>query len=194
MACAKPYKGERLIVLSAPSGAGKNTVFDALKERMPSVRRAITATTRTPRAGETDGIDYYFLSRDAFLRKAADGELAEQNAYADCFYGTPNSELLSRDGETVVLIIDVNGKDAIKRAYPKATSVFLMPPSMEELRRRIMERNQNEPADMARRLAISEEEMAKAPTFDHVLINDDVARCAEALMEVIQAVETVDGE
>ena len=194
MACAKSYDGERLIVLSAPSGAGKNTVFDALKERMPSVRRAVTATTRAPRAGEIDGIDYYFLSKDAFLRKAAAGELAEQNAYADCFYGTPNSELLSRDGETVVLIIDVNGKEAIKRAYPKAISVFLMPPSMEELRRRIKERNQNEPADVARRLAIAEQEMAKAPTFDHVLINDDIDRCAQALMEVIQAMQTANGE
>ncbi len=188
------YRGERLIVLSAPSGTGKNTVFDALQTRMPSVRRAITATTRAPRDGERDGVDYYFLSKEAFLRKAATGELAEQNAYADRYYGTPNSELLSKNGEAVVLIIDVNGKDAIKRSYPLATTVFLMPPSMEELTRRIIGRDQNSPDDIARRLAIAEEEMAKAPSFDHVLINDDVERCAAALAQVIEAVLTANGE
>ncbi len=181
------YAGERLFVVSAPSATGKNTVFDALQALVPFVRRAITVTTRLPRDKEQDGVDYYFVTKEEFLRRADAGAFVEQNRYADHWYATPKAELCADEAEVVVLIIDVHGKDAVTAAYPQAKSVFLMPPSMEELRRRILSRNQNSPEDVERRLEIAREEMARAQTYDYVLVNDDVDRCAAELAAIVQA-------
>jgi len=185
--CAS-LNGERLIILSAPSGTGKNAVCQALERRLPYVRRAVTATTRQPRSDEKPGVDYHYLTVEEFERRFANGEFAERNGYDDHCYGTPIKELEAAEDELVVLIIDVNGKEALESRYPLATTVFLMPPSIEVLRQRILSRNQNSPEEIERRLAQAEVEMTKAPSYDYVVLNDDLEVCADELAAIVRSV------
>ncbi len=183
----KVYLTRNVFILSGPSSTGKNAVFSMLQERVSNVKRAITVTTRPPRQGEEEGVDYYFISEDEFWRRNDRHEFAEQNFYDNTFYATPRSEIeKASKHEPIFLIIDTNGMDHIIRKYPLATSIFVMPPSMEELEKRMSQRGANSPDEMERRLKIAQQEIQRAKFYDFVITNDDVNQCVDQLVSIVQ--------
>lgn len=176
-----------LVVLSGPSGTGKNTVYDGLRAKSEDFVQTVSATTRAPREGEKDGVDYYFISTEEFLRKVDAGEFVEHVCYGGNYYGTLKSEIrrLIALEKTVILVIEVNGALNIKAAFPEAVSVFLLPPSMEELERRIRVRGQNTPEETARRMEIAREEMTYQDKYDHRVVNDDLDECINNVYNII---------
>ena len=178
----------KLFVLSGPSGSGKNTVYDAVRERIPEIEHTISATTRSMREGEQDGVDYYFLSVEEFQDRIENGDFIEYVKYGENYYGTLKSEIirLTLLNKIVVLIIEVNGAISVKSMFPEATTIFIIPPSIEELERRITKRGQNTPEDLATRLKIAEEEIAMQDKYDHVVVNDDLAQCVEDVYKIIK--------
>ena len=180
-------KKGKLVVLSGPSGCGKNTVFDGLRQKDESVVHTVSATTRAPRCGETDGVDYYFISEEAFAAKIEAGDFLEYVRYGENYYGTLKSEIfrLMQAEKTVVLIIEVNGAMNVKRCFPEAVTVFILPPSMETLRARIEKRGDNSPEEIERRLQIAAEEMEVRGQYDYQVINDDLERCVSDVWHII---------
>ncbi len=179
--------GKNLFLLSAPSATGKNTVFDLLKERIPSLKRVITATTRLPRKNETNGVDYHFLSEDEFVKKSRDGGFVEENKYDEHYYGTPIDEIVSSSQDTpLFIIIDTNGMKKVVEKYPNATSIFLMPPSIDELERRIRSRGDNTQDEIERRIAQAKNEIACSESYDHIVVNDDLNECVDRLVNIVE--------
>ncbi|MBO7119345.1 MAG: guanylate kinase [Bacteroidaceae bacterium] len=170
----------RLLIFSAPSGSGKSTIVNYLMTEHPEFRLAfsVSATSRPPRGLERDGVDYYFLSPEAFRRHIeADDFLEYEEVYAGRFYGTLKSQVEEKlaAGKNVVFDVDVKGGINIKRYYgDDAMSVFIQPPSVEVLRERLIRRNTDEMAQIEQRLAKAEYEMTFAPQFDRILVNDDL--------------------
>ena len=176
-----------LIIVSAPSGCGKSTVVHALMERRPTLRFSVSATTRKPRAGETDGVDYFFVSREEFEQMIRDGAFLEHAEYVGNCYGTPRAavEKLLHEGFDVYLDIDVQGALQVKTLLPETLMVFLMPPSMEELERRLVTRGTNTPEEIQSRLAAAERECAMRERFDYVVVNDVVERAVNEISNLI---------
>lgn len=187
-----PARG-RIIVLSGPSGAGKDAVLAPLfaeGTRPPRLRRCITATTRAPRDGETDGVDYFFLGQEEFQRRIGEGFFLEHANYAGRFYGTPRwwVEKERAAGNDVVLKIDVQGALQVREAAPDAVLVFVAPPSLPELERRLRGRDPGaEPADLARRLAIASDELALVARYDYLVVNETIERAVEELRAIVVA-------
>lgn len=181
-------KERYLLVVSGPSGAGKDTVVNRLLQKHPELEVSVSATTRLPREGEEEGVNYFFMSREQFEQKIARGEMLEYVDYCGHYYGTPKSEVDKRiaAGITVVLVIEVVGAANIKRMYPDSTLVFIMPPSVEELGRRLRARGTEDAEVVARRMARASEEMARAGEYDFSVVNDEVERCADALYDIIR--------
>ena len=175
-----------LFVVSGPSGAGKDTVVDALRTRMPQLRYSVSATTRSPRDGEVDGSAYFFLGRDQFERMAARGDFLETREYNGNLYGTPRSfvEKTLGEGYDVVMKPEVNGALAIKRAFPAAVLVFLLPDKFSHLQQRLAERRTESQEEIAARLAIADREYAAIPNFDYVVINEQAAHVHQGLPAV----------
>ena len=159
---------------------GKGTLIRGLLERLPGLQLAVSATTREPRAGEVNGRDYHFLSREDFDRRVADGEFVEHAVYAGNSYGTLRSEL-ERPARGVVLEIDVQGARQVRETLPDALRVFIEPPSFEELLRRLEGRGSDSPDQIERRLAAAGEELAARDEFPHRVVNDDVDRAVDEL-------------
>ena len=178
-----------LLVVSGPSGAGKDTVVAHMRAAHPEVDISVSATTRAMRPGEQDGVDYHYLTRAQFEDKIARGEMLEHTCYCGNCYGTPKSEIDDNiaNGTSVVLVIEVQGAGNVKRLYPECTTVFIQPPSMEELERRLRGRGTESEQSIAGRLARAREEMALAPSYDYTLVNDDADACAERLYAILQA-------
>jgi guanylate kinase len=174
----------RLVVLSGPSGVGKGSVVRAARELAPQLWVSVSATTRPPRPGERDGVDYHFVSPDRFAEIAAAGELLEHATYAGHRYGTPAAPVRERlaRGQTVVLEIDLQGAEQVRASAPEALLVFLAPPDLDELGRRLAGRGTEEPAARRARLAIAARELAAADRFDVVVVNDDVGSAAARLV------------
>lgn len=177
-----------LFVLSGPSGSGKNTVYDGVKALLPAVTHTVSATTRDMRPGEAHGIDYYYLSVEEFQRGIERGEFLEYVQYGGNYYGTLKSEItrLSSENRIPVLIIEVNGALNIKRIYPDATTIFIVPPSLEELERRIRKRGHNTEEELRTRLAIAQAEMEMRDKYDHCVINDDLEQCIQEVYTIIK--------
>jgi len=175
-----------LFVVSGPSGAGKDTVVDALRKRLPQLRYSVSATTRLPRDGEIPGTSYFFVGREDFERDAARGEFLETREYNGNLYGTPRSflEKTLREGYDVVMKPEVNGALAIKRAFPAAVLVFLLPDKFSHLQQRLAERRTESQEEIAARLAIADREYAAIPNFDYVVINEQTARVSDDLPAV----------
>ena len=175
----------KVIIFSAPSGSGKTTIVHRLLERYPQLEFSISATSRAPRGAERDGVDYYFLSQEAFAAAVAEGRFVEwEEVYKGTCYGTLRSEVerIWQKGHVIVFDVDVLGGINLKRIFGQdACSVFIMPPSVEELRRRLEGRGTDSPEAIDRRVAKAEFELTKAPEFDHTVIND---RLDEAVEEV----------
>lgn len=173
-------------MLSGPSGVGKNTIADRLRARGLAVR-AVTATTRSPKPGERDGRDYLFVSEDEFKRWLHDGRLAEHTNYVGHYYGTPLASV-DRAGESglpVVLTIDVDGGLQLKRKFPAVTLIFVGPPSVEELRRRLESRGRDDAATIERRIARAREECALAAQYDYRVVNDGLDQAVEEVAEIV---------
>ena len=187
-----PARGS-LIVLSGPSGVGKDAVLAPLfsaETCPPRLRRCITATTRAPRPGEIDGVDYFFLSREEFQRRVGEGFFLEHASYAGRSYGTPRwwVEAEVTGGNDVLLKIDVQGALQVRSQAPEAVLVFIAPPSEEELERRLRGRDPDaNPDDLARRLAIARDELALARQYDYLVVNDQIEKAVAALRAIVIA-------
>ncbi|MDE6046164.1 MAG: guanylate kinase [Alistipes sp.] len=180
----------KVIIFSAPSGSGKTTIVRQLLERYPQVEFSVSATSRAPRGTERDGVDYYFFTQEAFMQAVAEDRFVEwEEVYKGTCYGTLRSELerIWQKGHTIAFDVDVIGGLNLKRLFgDDACSVFVMPPSIEELRHRLEGRGTDAPEVIDRRIAKAEFELTKAPEFDHVVVND---RLEEAVAEVCALVD-----
>lgn len=177
-----------LVVIAGPSGVGKGTLLRCLRDRIPELQVSVSATTRTPRPGEVEGRHYHFLSRDEFRRRIAEGDFLEWAEYQGNYYGTPRSEVDQRiaAGAVVVLEIEVQGARQIRDLVPDALLVFLAPPSLEELERRLADRGTEDVDAVVRRLGTARQELAERDWFDVVVVNDDVERACDELEAAIR--------
>ncbi len=178
-----------LIVVSGASGTGKGTVCKKILDDMPQVAYSISATTRTPRPGEVDGREYYFLSRDEFTAWIDGGKFLEFAEVYGNFYGTPLNKIEERlnRGEDILLEIDVQGALNVKRKCPDGVYIFLLPPSLHELKRRIEGRGTETPESLRRRLANAVAEIEIGREYTYVVVNDSVERAAAQIEAIIAA-------
>jgi guanylate kinase len=179
----------RVFVITGPSGVGKGTLIRTLLERVPELELAVSATTRRPRLGETQGVDYHFMSDEEFDRLVADDAFVEHADYSGRRYGTLRSELEQRlgSGAPVVLEIEVQGARQIAQSMPEAVRIFIAPPSEQALRTRLIGRGTDSAEDMDRRLRTAHEELSARREFPHVVINDRLDDAVAALEEVVRA-------
>ena len=177
----------RAFVITGPSGVGKGTLIRGLMERVGDLELSVSATTRAARAGERDGVDYHFLSREEFDRRLAAGEFLEHADYAGNRYGTLRSELEDRlgAGHPVVLEIEVQGARQVREAMPEALQVFSAPPALDALRARLTGRGTDDLEEVERRLRVAEGELAAQPEFGHVVVNDHLEEALEQLTEIV---------
>lgn len=180
----------KLVIFSAPSGSGKTTIVRELLGIFPQFEFSISATSRQPRGSEQDGIDYYFLSNDEFRSLVEkDGFVEWQEVYAGTCYGTLRSELdrIWQKGNVILFDVDVMGGINLKRIFGSdACSIFIMPPSVEELERRLVGRGTDSSEVIAKRLAKAEFEISKSAEFDHVVVNDDLDTAVEDTRRIIE--------
>ena len=176
-----------LFVITGPSGVGKGTLIARVRERIPELELSTSATTRRPRPGERDGVDYHFLSPDEFERRIDGDEFLEWAEYAGNRYGTLRSEL-ERDAHPLVLEIEVQGARQVRERVPHATSVFIAPPSDEALRTRLVGRGSDAPEQIERRLQVAREELAAESEFDHVVVNDDLDAAVDELSRLVATI------
>ncbi|WP_343252503.1 guanylate kinase [Ligaoa zhengdingensis] len=178
-----------LVVISGPSGVGKGTVLRSFMAQNENVRLSISATTRSPRPGEEDGVHYYFLSRERFLELAGSGDMLEHAEYSGNYYGTPR-DMVQREldaGNDVILEIDVQGAMQVKAARPDALMVFILPPSMAELTRRLVDRRTEDEVTINRRLAAARGELEQAHRYDYAVVNDNIEDAVEKLAAILRA-------
>ena len=180
--------------MTGPSGVGKGTLIRTLRERVAGLELSVSATTRAPRPGEEDGVDYHFLSADEFERRLQAGEFIEHAEYAGNRYGTLRSEIdraRKSGARALVLEIEVQGARQVRQALPGAVQVFIAPPSEEALRTRLVGRGADDPDQIERRLAVAGEELAARDEFKRVIVND---RLEDAVEELVTLVATMCGE
>lgn len=181
-------RGHRFII-SAPSGTGKTTLCRALRRRFPDIRYSVSYTTRSPREGERDGIDYHFITREEFETRLARGLWAEWARVHDNYYGT-DADFLEKSvsaGQDVLLDIDVQGAQQILKRFPDSVTVFIMPPSMAELKRRLMQRGTETSEVIDRRLTNAASEMDRKDLYRHVIVNDRLDEAISAFIALIGA-------
>ena len=180
-----------LLVLSAPSGTGKTTVVQKLIERLPNVRRSRSYTSRLPRSGERNGVDYNFVDEAHFRQMVSEGAFIE---WADVFgnlYGTSavDTEAQLMAGQDVVLVIDVQGARQVRECFTNVVSIFLLPPSYSALQKRLFERSQSEISadELERRLVTAKAEVSVSQDYDYIVVNDDIERCVGTLCNIVMA-------
>jgi guanylate kinase len=178
----------KVFVITGPSGVGKGTLIRLLRERVPLLVLATSATTRAPREGERDGRDYHFLSREEFARRADANEFLEHAAYSGNRYGTLRSEVERRlaAGQSVVLEIEVQGARQVRAAMPEAVLVFIAPPDPAALRRRLEGRGTDDPEAISERLRTAEIELDAQQEFQHVVVNDELDRAVGELERIVR--------
>ncbi|MCL2183778.1 MAG: guanylate kinase [Chitinispirillia bacterium] len=187
-----PRRG-KILVFSAASGAGKNTLIDHLLASVPGLVYSVSATTRKPRPGEADGVNYFFLTVDEFERKVAEGEFAEWEKVHGNYYGTPRAfiETVLSGGEHIVMDIDVFGKAKFDEAYPEAVGVLIVPPSLDHLEKRLKARGADDAGTIRLRLDNARVEMDFAMAqgkYEHYIVNDDLEAAKD---EVVRLVRTI---
>ena len=181
----------KLVIFSAPSGAGKSTIINDLLTKGLRLNFSISATSRSPRGEEKDGVEYYFLTPEAFRLRIANDEFLEyEEVYTDKFYGTLKSEVerIISNGDNVIFDVDVVGGCNIKKFYgERALSVFVQPPSVEVLKKRLIGRATDSPEVIESRINKAEYELSFAPQFDVAIVNDDLQTAQQEALQVIQA-------
>lgn len=180
----------QLIVLAGPTAVGKGTVVKYILEHYPNVHLSVSATTRSPRPGEIEGESYFFLSHDEFDQMIASGNMLEYAVVHGLNkYGTPKLPVMAAlaAGKQVILEIDIQGARQVKASMPEAKLVFIAPPSWDELVKRLQGRGTETPEEQSRRLETAKLELAAQSEFDYVVINDEVARCASEVVDLMQA-------
>ena len=177
-----------MVVLSGPSGCGKDTVLNRLLEMDSRIKPSVSATTRKPRVDEKEGVSYYFLTKDSFEEKIENGDFIEYVQYDDNYYGTLKSEVEREinDGNVVVLVIEVKGAANIISKFPDALSIFLMPPSTGILEERLRNRGTDDEQPIRKRLAIAADEMEKSRIYKHVVVNDDLDKAVSTIYDIIK--------
>jgi guanylate kinase len=179
----------RVFVITGPSGVGKGTLIRSLRDRMPELALSVSATTRAPRPGEREGVDYHFLSDAEFQRRVDAGEFVEHATYSGRRYGTLRAELERRlrEGHPVVLEIEVQGARQVRRTMPEALQVFIAPPSREALRARLVGRGTDDPAQVEARLRTADAELEAQDEFAHVVVNDRLEDAVAELTGIVRA-------
>ena len=172
-------------MVTGPSGVGKGTLIRALCRHFPDLRLSVSATTRPPRSGEVNGHDYHFLSPDDFEKRVQEGDFLEHATYAGNRYGTLRSET---EDDPVVLEIEVQGARQVREAMPDAIQVFIAPPSTEALRERLLVRGTDSPEVIRKRLQVAEEELGAQEEFNHVIVNDDLDRAVQELVDLVATI------
>lgn len=177
----------KIIIISAPSGCGKTTICHALRKERPDIILSVSATTRPPRGGERDGKDYFFITEEEFKKRIGSGAFAEWAVVYGQYYGTPAGFLQNclTEGKICLLDIDVQGGMNIMKKFPEADSFFIMPPSLEELERRLKSRATDKDEDIRRRLEYAKKEMECRNAYDHVLVNDRLESVVKKIIEII---------
>jgi len=176
----------KLVVISGASGVGKGTVLGIMMKKREDLQFSVSATTRAPRPSETDGVHYYFVTKEQFEEMIASGQMLEYSAHAANYYGTPRAQAEEKMATgSVLLDIEPNGAGQVKKAAPDAILVFIMPPSMEELERRLRGRGDTPEDQIAMRLERAVWEMEQRHWYDHVVVNDDAERCADEILKII---------
>jgi guanylate kinase len=183
------------VILSAPSGSGKTTIAKALLARRPDLGYSVSCTTRSPRPGEIDGRDYYFMSRADFIAERERGAFAESAVVHGNLYGTLRREVerVIAEGKHVVMDIDVQGAMQFMRAFPSSVTIFVLPPSAEVLLDRLRGRQTESPAQLAARLQSALQELQQVDEYEYVVVNDDLERAVASVGSIIDA-ETVSRE
>jgi len=178
-----------IIVISAPSGAGKSTLIKRLMAASPGLCFSVSYTTRAPRATEKNGRDYFFVSRKVFQRMVARDEFVEWADVYGHLYGTARKQLLSaqESGLDILLDIDVQGHQQVRKRLPEAVSVFILPPSFQELSRRLRDRHSDAPEEIERRLQTAREEIAHWSEYDYLVVNDHLPDATQALRAIVRA-------
>ena len=181
----------KLFVISGPSGVGKSTVINRLMKKRGNMEFSVSATTRSPRPGEQEGKDYFFVSRETFDKMVEEGELLEHATFVGNSYGTPKSQVMQRleDGITVVLDIEVQGAAQVKKAMPEAITVFIAPPSMEALEQRLRGRGTETEEKIRGRLETARKELELAPNYDYTVVNDVSETAAEEINRILDGKE-----
>jgi guanylate kinase len=178
-----------VIVVSAPSGAGKTTIVEHVLEELPGLRFSVSHTTRAPRSGEQEGVDYHFVDRAAFARLRDEDKLLESAEVHGNLYGTARAELEAAraEGKDALLDLDVQGAAQVRERVAGAVTVFILPPSYQELEQRLRRRGQDDEATIERRLAAAAREIGAFKDYDYALVNDDFDECVEGLKCIIRA-------
>lgn len=178
-----------LVLFSGPSGVGKDTVLDVVFSKDNTIQKSISLTTRDIRENEVDGKDYFFIDADTFKELIDNGEVLEFAQYGKNLYGTPKAPIdkwLS-EGKTVILKIEVQGAKQIKKLYPDAVGIFVLPPSMDELEKRLRSRGTENEDDIQKRLEIAKNEVEKSVDYDFVVVNDDLESASNDVLKIINA-------
>lgn len=177
-----------LIVISGPSGVGKGTVVDMLIKKLPDAVLSVSCTTRAPREGEREGKSYFFISKETFLRMIDEGGFLEYSNHFENYYGTPRFFVEQKlgEGKDVILEIDVDGAQRIRREFPEALLLMITPPSREELVRRLKMRGTEDEVLIARRLERADYEMSRSAFYDYTVINDDLDETVANILKIIE--------
>ena len=176
-----------LVVVSGPSGTGKGTVLNSIRQQEKNIKFSVSATTREPRSGEVDGVNYFFKTNEEFEAMIKNGELIEWVKYCDNYYGTPKKyiEDTIKSGYDCLLEIEVEGALNIKKIYPDCVSIFILPPSFDELRRRIESRGTEKPEVIGKRMEKALKEINYVDKYDYVVVNDDIEEAVNSIRYIL---------
>lgn len=183
----KTKKQGLLIVLSGPSGSGKNTICDEVKKTNPNIWESVSMTSRKPRPGEVDGTSYYFISEEEFEQNIRENKMLEYASFAGNYYGTPKESVQKHldNGEDVLLVIEIQGALQVKEKLPQSLFIFLLPPSMNELKRRLQARKTETEEKMIERFETAYKEINELSKYNYVIVNDEVKTAAKKLESII---------
>lgn len=178
-----------VFIISGPSGSGKDTLLVELFKKRPEIKFSISSITRDMREGEKEGEKYNFISKDRFEGMIANDELLEYNVYVENYYGTPKAPVVAavENGNDIFIEVDVNGAVQIREKLPEAVSIFIMPPSFDELKRRLCGRGTEEPEVIEKRMASAIGEIKRASEYDYIVVNDDIATAVDDIITVIES-------